>query len=65
MAAEEAGLDVVKLKTDFEGSAQKLFEADLKLARDYGVRGFPTIFIQNKLGSETIYGTKPYSFLKQ
>jgi Tat protein secretion system quality control protein TatD with DNase activity len=33
MAAGEAGLDVVKLKTDFEGSAQKLFEADLKLAR--------------------------------
>nr|WP_035588153.1 ClpXP adapter SpxH family protein [Elizabethkingia anophelis] len=65
MAAEEAGLDVVKLKTDFEGSAQKLFEADLKLARDYGVRGFPTIFIQNQLGErETIYGTKPYSFFE-
>ncbi|OPC30185.1 dithiol-disulfide isomerase [Elizabethkingia miricola] len=65
MTAEEAGLDVVKLKTDFEGSAQKLFEADLKLARDYGVRGFPTIFIQNKLGErETIYGTKPYSFFE-
>ncbi|MDV4030517.1 dithiol-disulfide isomerase [Elizabethkingia anophelis] len=65
MAAEEAGLDVVKLKTDFERSAQKLFEADLKLARDYGVRGFPTIFIQNKSGErETIYGTKPYSFFE-
>lgn len=65
MAAKEAGLDVVKLKTDFEGSAQKLFEADLKLARDYGVRGFPTIFIQNKSGErETIYGTKPYSFFE-
>lgn len=65
IAAEEAGLDVVKLKTDFEGSAQKLFEADLKLARDYGVRGFPTIFIQNKSGErETIYGTKPYSFFE-
>ncbi|MCT3804898.1 dithiol-disulfide isomerase [Elizabethkingia anophelis] len=65
MAAEEAGLDVVKLKTDFEGSAQKLFEADLKLARDYSVRGFPTIFIQNKSGErETIYGTKPYSFFE-
>ncbi|KAF5305786.1 hypothetical protein FQR65_LT18668 [Abscondita terminalis] len=51
MAAEEAGLDVVKLKTDFEGSAQKLFEADLKLARDYGVRGFPTIIYNtNKSG---------------
>ncbi|WP_407475131.1 ClpXP adapter SpxH family protein [Elizabethkingia anophelis] len=66
IAAEEAGLDVVKLKTDFEGSAQKLFEADLKLARDYGVRGFPTIFIQNKSGErETIYGTKPYSFFEK
>ena len=65
MAAKEAGLDVVKLKTDFEGSAQKLFEADLKLARDYSVRGFPTIFIQNKSGErETIYGTTPYSFFE-
>ncbi|MCT4013320.1 DsbA family protein [Elizabethkingia anophelis] len=65
IAAEEVGLDVVKLKTYFEGSAQKLFEADLKLARDYGVRGFPTIFIQNKSGErETIYGTKPYSFFE-
>ncbi|PUB32992.1 putative DsbA family dithiol-disulfide isomerase [Elizabethkingia sp. YR214] len=65
IAAEEAGLDIVKLKTDFEGVGQKLFEADLQLARDYGVRGFPTIFIQNKLGErEMIYGTKPYSFFE-
>lgn len=62
IAAEEAGLDVIRLKTDFEGDAKNFFEDDLKLARDYGVRGFPTIFIQNKSGErDTIYGTKPYS----
>ncbi len=65
IAAEEAGLDILQLKTDFEGVGQKLFEADLQMARDYGVRGFPTIFIQNKSGKrETIYGTKPYSFFE-
>ncbi|AJW61699.1 DSBA-like thioredoxin domain protein [Elizabethkingia miricola] len=65
MAAEETGLDVIKLKTDFEGDAKKFFEDDLKLARDYGVRGFPTIFIHNKSGErDTIYGTKPYSLFE-
>ena len=65
MAAEETGLDVIKLKTDFEGDAKKFFEDDLKLARDYGVRGFPTIFIHNKSGEkDMIYGTKPYSLFE-
>ncbi|WP_278550658.1 ClpXP adapter SpxH family protein [Elizabethkingia bruuniana] len=65
MVAEETGLDVIKLKTDFEGDAKKFFEDDLKLARDYGVRGFPTIFIHNKSGErDTIYGTKPYSLFE-
>ena len=50
MAAKEAGLDVVKLKQILK-ICSKTFEADLKLARDYGVRGFPTIFIQNKSGA--------------
>ena len=29
---------------NYEGKAKELFEEDLKLARELGVRGFPTIF---------------------
>ncbi|RYD99948.1 MAG: DsbA family protein [Sphingobacteriales bacterium] len=62
-AAKTAGLDVVQLKKDYEGSAVALFEADLELARKYGVRGFPTIFFSNAEGKqEMIYGAKPYPF---
>jgi putative protein-disulfide isomerase len=62
-AAEKVGLDTKQLKTDFEGSAKTLFENDLKLAREYGVRGFPTMFFVNDSGKkETVYGTKPYPF---
>lgn len=62
-AAQKVGLDTTQLKTDFEGSAKTLFENDLKLAREYGVRGFPTMFFVNDGGKkETVYGTKPYPF---
>ena len=43
-AASETGLDAVKLKTDYETKAIELFEADLELAKNMGVRGFPTLF---------------------
>ncbi len=63
IAAENVGLNVEQLKTDFEGKAKKLFEDDLKTARDFGVRGFPTIFFLDGTGNkETIYGSKPYAF---
>lgn len=46
---------------DYNTVADSLFKEDLKLAASLGVRGFPTIFIQNKQGEqETIYGSKPY-----
>ncbi|MNE16394.1 ClpXP adapter SpxH family protein [Solitalea canadensis] len=62
MAAEKTGLDVNKLKTDFEGQAKNLFEEDLKLARAYNVRGFPTLFFLNGEGkTEVVYGSKPYT----
>lgn len=62
-AAKNVGLNVAQLKTDFEGNAKELFNEDLILAKDYGVRGFPTIFfIDNKGKKETIYGSKPYAF---
>lgn len=61
-AAKRVGLDVNKLKTDFEGQARSLFEEDLKLAKEYGVRGFPTMFFINDEGrKEIVYGSKPYS----
>ena len=40
-----------------------LFEEDLKLAKEMGVRGFPTIFFTDGAGNtETVYGTRPYAF---
>lgn len=61
-AARHAELDIDRLKTDFEGQAKTLFEEDLRLARTFGVRGFPTLFFIDSTGNrETIYGAKPYS----
>lgn len=61
-AAKKVGLDIVKFKTDFEGKAKELFEEDLKMARELGVRGFPTMFfIDTKGQKEMVYGSKPYS----
>lgn len=61
-AAKAAGLNGEQLKNDFDGKAKKLFEEDLSLARELGVRGFPTIFFIDQAGEkEIIYGSKPYS----
>ncbi|MCX8534235.1 DsbA family protein [Chryseobacterium luquanense] len=62
-AAERVGLNVEQLKNDFEGQGKILFEEDLKLAKENGVRGFPSISFMNDSGNkEMIYGTKPYPF---
>ncbi|WP_163409845.1 ClpXP adapter SpxH family protein [Flavobacterium ajazii] len=62
-AAKKTGLDVNQLKADFDGQAKQLFEQDLKLAREFGVRGFPTLFFVNDNGEkEVVYGSKPYPF---
>lgn len=62
-AAKKVGLDVLKFKQDYEGKAKEMFNEDLKLARELGVRGFPTLFFNNINGnSETMYGSKPYTF---
>jgi putative protein-disulfide isomerase len=62
-AAKTVGLNVEQLKTDFEGKAKTQFEEDLKLAKEYGVRGFPTIFVVDNVGNkEIVYGAKPYAF---
>ena len=61
LAAKAVGLDSEQLKLDFEEKAKTLFEEDLKLARDYGVRGFPTVFVMGENGvKETVYGSREY-----
>jgi putative protein-disulfide isomerase len=65
-AATEAGLNVAQFKADYEGPAKALFEADLKLAQQSGVRGFPTIFFNDNSGkSLKVYGSKPYADFEQ
>lgn len=61
-AAKKAGLDAAKLKTDYEGKAKELFDEDLKMGRELGVRGFPTLFFLDSTGkTEKVYGSKPYA----
>lgn len=60
-AAGKAGLNIEQFKIDFENTAKKNFEEDLKYARELGVRGFPTmLFTSAAGGSERVYGSKPY-----
>lgn len=62
-AAKMVGLDEVQLLSDYQGSAPVHFEEDLKLARTYGVRGFPTLYFEDLHGNrEMVYGAKPYAF---
>jgi putative protein-disulfide isomerase len=61
-AARHVGLDTIQFKFDYEGKAKQLFEEDLKLGRELGVRGFPTMFFTDHTGKkEFVYGSKPYS----
>ncbi len=63
LAATQTGLDPDQLKADCEGKAKELFEEDLRIARTFGVRGFPTLFFIDSGGKkETVYGSKPYAF---
>lgn len=63
IAAAKVGLNLEQLKLDFEGKAQLLFEEDLKLGKELGVRGFPSMFFVDGAGNkEFVYGTKPYAF---
>jgi len=62
LAGKKVGLDIAKFKADYEGKAKELFEEDLKLGRELGVRGFPTMFFTDTTGQkEMVYGSKPYS----
>lgn len=62
-AAKTVGLNIEQFKTDYEGKAKELFQEDLKLGKELGVRGFPTMFFVDEKGNkELVYGSKPYSF---
>ena len=61
-AATEVGLNAEQLESDFNGRAKDLFNEDLQLGLQLGVRGFPTLFFVDSEGDqEKVYGTKPYS----
>lgn len=61
-AAVKVGLDTVKLHQDNESIAKDLFQQDLNLAKQLGVRGFPSVFFTDSTGRrEFVYGFKPYS----
>ncbi|MCL9809720.1 ClpXP adapter SpxH family protein [Flavobacterium luminosum] len=63
IAAQKVNLNVEQLKTDYNGKAKVYFEEDLNLAKQFGVRGFPTMFFISTTGEkETVYGSKPYAF---
>ncbi|QHT71712.1 DsbA family protein [Rhodocytophaga rosea] len=65
-AALATGLDAEKLKSDFEGKAEELFEQDVTLARNLGVKGFPTIFFTDAEDNRLkVYGVKPYEQFEQ
>lgn len=60
-AAALANLDVALLKQDYMGQGKIYFEQDLALARQLGVRGFPTMFFTDASDNRLmIYGAKPY-----
>jgi putative protein-disulfide isomerase len=65
-AAASCQLDTVQMLADFNGSARQLFQSDLEMARQFGVRGFPAIYFfdaSNK--SSQIYGYAPYENFEQ
>ncbi len=65
LAGKKVGLDIVKFKMDYEGKAKEFFEEDLKLGRELGVRGFPTMFFTDSTEKkEMVYGVKPYAIFE-
>lgn len=54
------------VEKDFNDKAQELFNEDLQVAREWGVRGFPTIFFIDEEGNQfKVYGSKPYEIYEQ
>ncbi|HBI01119.1 MAG TPA: ClpXP adapter SpxH family protein [Flavobacterium sp.] len=62
LAAQRIGLDLDQFKYDYIGKAKELFNQDLELAKELGVRGFPSLFFVDETGNkEFVYGSQPYS----
>lgn len=60
-AANRAGMNAEQMRNDISGKAEQLFQEDLRLARELGVRGFPSVFLLDPAGRrEFVYGSKPY-----
>ena len=65
-AAKDSGLDHILFEYDYQNKARPLFEKDLLMAREWGVRGFPTIyFIDEEDNRFKVYGSKPYHVYEQ
>ena len=61
VAAKYVGLNIEQFKTDYDGKAKELFQEDLKLGKELGVSGFPSLFFIDTIGrKEFVYGSKPY-----
>jgi putative protein-disulfide isomerase len=66
LAAQQVGLDTAQFKKDVEGQAPQLFQDDLLLGKQLGVRGFPTLFFSNAQNDQLmVYGFKPYEQFEQ
>lgn len=66
IAAQRAGLDSERLRSDYDNGAQQLFEKDLGISRQSGVRGFPTLVFYNENEQQTVvYGVKSYEAYEQ
>lgn len=60
-AAKDAGLDQNRFEYDYQHKAAELFEQDLLMATEWGVRGFPTIYFMDEDDNRfKVYGSKPY-----
>jgi putative protein-disulfide isomerase len=65
-AAKDAGLNPIQFELDYEHTAKKLFDGDLAMAKEWGVRGSPTIyFIDEDDNRFKVYGSKPYHVYEQ
>ncbi|MBS4063156.1 MAG: DsbA family protein [Chitinophagaceae bacterium] len=65
-AAKDVGLDHIQFKHDYRHNAKQLFEDDLLMAKEWGVRGFPTIyFVDEEDNRFKVYGSKPYQVYEQ
>ena len=60
-AAADSGLDPARFVDDYNSRSQQLFQKDLELRAQYGVRGFPAVFFVNGASNQIlVYGSKPY-----